>query len=278
MSEFAFGNSIGNAYKHSTAVAAHYQQTILSFAHITQNPDNNRFKVEGGQDVLVFLHIQKTAGTSFERFLVRHLNVTHQCKCIFGEKRKMKCQCRRPIGRIWLFSRYSTGWACNLHADYTELIVSGCVNNKLDVREGKRYKRRLFLTTFLRDPIDRFVSEYTHVSERGATWARALHFCGGRLPTPEELPLCFDPDVGWGGVSLDEFLACPYNLAFNRQTRMLSDLSLVNCYNSSAMDAIVRDRIILESAKFNLRQFAFFGLKERMAESQFLFEKTLGLT
>ncbi|KAL3110118.1 hypothetical protein niasHT_015721 [Heterodera trifolii] len=271
--QFAFGSTLGkNARKQNP------MQKILSFDQMMQKPRRNSFKMENSHDVLVFLHIQKTAGTTFERFLVCHLNVTQRCQCRCVEMKKKNCQCRQLIGRIWLFSRYSTGWACNLHADYTELVASNCVSNKLSAIEGSRHKRRFFLTTFLRNPIDRFISEFTHVSERGATWGRARLFCGDRSPTSEELPACFDPKVGWRNISLDEFLSCPYNLAFNRQTRMLSDLNLVNCYNSSSMDSTVRDRIMLESAKFNLRHFAFFGLKENMTESQFLFEKTFGLT
>ena len=38
--------------------------------------------------------------------------------------------------QIWLFSRFSTGWICGLHADFTELYVSGCVDNALDRKEG----------------------------------------------------------------------------------------------------------------------------------------------
>jgi hypothetical protein len=60
-------------------------------------------------------------------------------------------------------------------------------------------------------------------------------------------------------VTLHEFLSCPYNLAFNRQTRMLADLSLVHCYNSGAMPKAERDRILLASAKANLKNMAFFG-------------------
>ena len=37
----------------------------------------------------------------------------------------------------------------------------------------------------------------------------------------------------WAGVSLANFTACPHNLAPNRQTRMLADLALVNCYNTT---------------------------------------------
>ncbi|VDK65018.1 unnamed protein product [Gongylonema pulchrum] len=89
--------------------------------------------------------------------------------------------------------------------------------------------------------------------------------------------MCFDPEIGWDGVSLDEFLACPYNLAFNRQTRMLADLTLINCYDTRANDVATRERIMLASAKANLKNLAFFGLKEYMAESQWMFEQLFRL-
>jgi len=77
----------------------------------------------------------------------------------------------------------------------------------------------------------------------------------------------------WEGVTLDEFMACPYNLANNRQTRMLADLTLVGCYNRSAFaDPAERDRIMLQSAMDNLRSTVFFGLTERQVDSQHLFE------
>lgn len=86
-------------------------------------------------DVIVFIHIQKTAGTTFERFLVRHLKISQPCVCNMGKKR---CNCLRPNSNSenWLFSRYSTGWVCGLHADFTELFVSGCVEHVMDRKEG----------------------------------------------------------------------------------------------------------------------------------------------
>ncbi|KAK0394222.1 hypothetical protein QR680_000631 [Steinernema hermaphroditum] len=263
MREFAFKNSMSTDYKGSF-----YNRRNLSFNKMLED-NQYRFNVFG-KDVLVFLHIQKTAGTSFERFLVNKLNVARPCSCRVGKKR---CNCYRPHSQneVWLFSRYSTGWVCGLHADYTELFVSGCVDNALDKKEGVHTKRRYFYTTFLRDPVARFISEYRHV-HRGATWLAARHMCNGRQPSPEELPMCFDPEIGWDGLSLDEFLSCPYNLAFNRQTRMLADLTLVNCYNTKGMDAATRDKVMLESAKTNLKNMAFFGIKERMEESQWMFE------
>lgn len=268
MREFAFKNSIATDYKPS-----YYTRWNYSFNRILEDLDNRFDMTEN--DVIVFLHIQKTAGTSFEKFLVRHLNISNPCICHMGKKR---CTCHRPGNNkgIWLFSRYSTGWVCGLHADFTELYASGCVDNALDRKEGVHRKRRYFYTTFLREPVSRFISEYRHV-ERGATWLAARHICNGRPPTPEQLPICFDPEVGWEGVSLDDYLACPYNLAFNRQTRMLADLTLVNCYDTHSMEAATRDRIMLESAKNNLKNLAFFGLKEHMADSQWMFEQLFQL-
>lgn len=76
-------------------------------------------------------------------------------------------------------------------------------------------------------------------------------------------------------MSLNEFLACPFNLANNRQTRMLADLTLVGCYNRSAFtDPAERDHIILQSAMANLRSMVFFGLTEQQVNSQRLFERT----
>lgn len=64
------------------------------------------------------------------------------------------------------------------------------------------------------------------------------------------------------GVSLEEFTSCDSNLATNRQTRMLSDLALVGCYNKSSMPSHERDRVMLASAKRNLAAMSYFGLTE----------------
>ncbi|KAJ3592195.1 hypothetical protein NHX12_007323, partial [Muraenolepis orangiensis] len=72
-----------------------------------------------GDDVIVFLHIQKTGGTTFGRHLVRNIRLERPCDCAPGQK---KCTCHRPgKAESWLFSRFSTGWSCGLHADWTEL-------------------------------------------------------------------------------------------------------------------------------------------------------------
>lgn len=127
----------------------------------------------------------------------------------------------------------------------------------------------------LRDPVSRYLSEWKHV-QRGATWKTSLHMCDGRSPTPDELPTCYEGD-DWSGVSLQEFMDCSYNLANNRQVRMLADLSLVGCYNLTFMNESERNVILLQSAKNNLKNMAFFGLTEFQRKTQYLFERTFSL-
>lgn len=81
----------------------------------------------------------------------------------------------------------------------------------------------------------------------------------------------------WNGVELDEFAGCDSNLAANRQTRMLSDLALVGCYNKTYMSQAERDRVMLASAKRNLAGMAYFGLTEFQKLSQYIFEETFNL-
>ncbi|XP_046938095.1 heparan-sulfate 6-O-sulfotransferase 2 isoform X1 [Lynx rufus] len=266
-----------------------------------------------GDDLIVFLHIQKTGGTTFGRHLVRNIQLEQPCECRVGQK---KCTCHRPGKReTWLFSRFSTGWSCGLHADWTELTscVPAVVDGKRDARlrpsrwrifqildaaskdrrgspntnpganspsstkarNASKSGKNFHYITILRDPVSRYLSEWRHV-QRGATWKASLHVCDGRPPTSEELPSCYTGD-DWSGCPLKEFMDCPYNLANNRQVRMLSDLTLVGCYNLSVMPEKQRNKVLLESAKSNLKHMAFFGLTEFQRKTQYLFEKTFNM-
>ncbi|NWT28966.1 H6ST2 sulfotransferase, partial [Cardinalis cardinalis] len=248
---------------------------------------------------------------TFGRHLVRNIQLEQPCECRAGQK---KCTCHRPGKReTWLFSRFSTGWSCGLHADWTELTncVPSVVDSKKEVRLRPSRKAsdevlpaqspvcrhtasldcvdspsehntmhtslglNFYYITILRDPVSRYLSEWRHV-QRGATWKASLHVCDGRSPTTEELPSCYTGD-DWSGCSLQEFMDCPYNLANNRQVRMLSDLSLVGCYNLSVMPEEQRNKVLLDSAKENLKRMAFFGLTEFQRKTQYLFEKTFNM-
>ncbi|MEQ2188682.1 Heparan-sulfate 6-O-sulfotransferase 3-B, partial [Goodea atripinnis] len=93
-----------------------------------------------GDDVMVFLHIQKTGGTTFGRHLVKNIQLEQPCDCMSGQR---KCTCHRPgKAESWLFSRFSTGWSCGLHADWTEL--TSCVPvvmNKKDKKNAQKSKK-----------------------------------------------------------------------------------------------------------------------------------------
>ena len=127
----------------------------------------------------------------------------------------------------------------------------------------------------MRNPVPRFISEWRH-TQRGATWKSSAHMCGGRPATPEEIPPCYKGST-WMGVSLEDYLACPSNMAANRQARMTADLNLAGCYNRTGISDQDYDRIVLESAKTNLQNMAFFGLTEYQRETQYLFERTFKL-
>ncbi|KAK9879446.1 hypothetical protein WA026_006516 [Henosepilachna vigintioctopunctata] len=257
--EDSFGKPLAQIY--STTVGLSYEDMLN---------DDFTFDMDS-HDVMVFLHMQKTGGTSFGKHLVHDLDLKRPCTCPLTRKR---CYCFRPhSNQSWLFSRYTTGWKCGLHADWTEL--TNCVDGKLDEIEAVQVKRRYFYITLLREPISRYLSEFRHV-QRGATWKGAQHSCNGRPATEEEIPPCYKGD-SWEGVEIDEFVNCESNLAINRQTRMLADLSLVGCYNKNHMSTVDRDRIMLASAKRNLQAMAFFGLTEYQKISQYIFEETFNL-
>lgn len=112
--------------------------TGLSFEEVTAH--DFQFNIRG-HDVIVFLHIQKTGGTTFGRHLVSDLDLDKSCQC--HRKIKKRCTCLRPgknSNETWLFSRYSTGWKCGLHADWTEL--TSCVDDMMDRIEDHDVKRR----------------------------------------------------------------------------------------------------------------------------------------
>ena len=131
---------------------------LINFTSLQQ--DGIEFKIDQN-DVMVFLHIQKTGGTTFERHLVQDIDLEAPCTCRKKKRKKIVwdaegssrkwfaggCECFRPSSKSdtfqtkssWLFSRYNTGWKCGLHADWTELTE--CVDSYLDTEEGVTNRR-----------------------------------------------------------------------------------------------------------------------------------------
>ena len=242
-----------------------------------QDEDENsdiRFDVNAN-DVIVFLHIQKTGGSSFGQHLVLHLS-SPECSCKRRMGRKVRCSCKRPgSDESWLFSRYSNGWPCGIHAGWTQL--QPCVPRVLDEKEGKNLRRKFFYITILRDPVARFLSEYHH-RRRGALWLKEPAMCDGRRTITDKVSNLAPCGQDWMSISLGNFTECERNPAKNRQTRMLADLTLADCDNITGMASHEREKIMLESAKENLQSMEFFGLTEHQGENKVLFENTFGLS
>ena len=179
------------------------QLDIEFISYDTIQHENFEFNINGS-DVIVFLHVQKTGGTTFEKHLVNDIDLESPCLCRRKpkkhrkkhnhqrnninnksqrrslmamtadlennqrKKRKLKCDCFRPNGKMsnWLFSRYNIGWKCGLHPDWTELTE--CVDDKLNSIDNTIMRRRYFYITMLRDPVRRYLSGtmiYNHMCE-----------------------------------------------------------------------------------------------------------------
>lgn len=271
----------------------HKQYDRTGFLHSVQTTKRNNYLMRYTRDnssnvsVLVFIHIQKTAGTLLERRLVKDGLVGKTCYCFF----RRRCSCKTPNGNTWLVSRYSTGWVCGLHADLTELTE--CIDNKLNKVDHHIIKRKYTYFTLLRDPINRFISEWQHI-RRGATWHSATLRCNKQYPPLEHYKPCyFNEEIVENissNVSMKSVIDCPYNLASNRQTRMLANLSSLGCYKhltkwSQPLNVTVLTHIpsvslaLLNSAKHNLVNIInCYGLSEYLIYSQYILQKCLHIT
>lgn len=109
-----------------------------------ESSQESNFVYDPDNDVLVFLHMQKTSGSVFGRHLVHNaVGFPASCRCV---RRRKRCNCTDSDGFHWLFSRFSTGWVCGLHADWTELHA--CVPQTLNRLERVRRNRRSVNFTF----------------------------------------------------------------------------------------------------------------------------------
>ena len=98
---------------------------------------------------LVFIHIQKTAGSEFQRSIVRRLYFGRRpsCRCPIASKYsrtehtriKLRCSCLKN-GQPWFISRFSVGWLCGVHADW--IAYHRCLPTKMDYEYG--FKKRKY--------------------------------------------------------------------------------------------------------------------------------------
>ncbi len=79
-------------------------------------------------------------------------------------------------------------------------------------------------------------------------------------------------------LTLDGFIHCDGNLGINRQTRMLANLSALDCKNVLLESHKTLEVSMLQSAKDNLQRLHFFGMTEHQHATQILFERTFNMT
>ena len=156
---------------------------------------------------MVFLLIQKTSGSLFGLHLLdlilptpclcwprtgadlgpKSLQVRHPINPFTVSQRGHSqlvhmCTCpRRPGKDTWLFSRYTTGWKCGVHADWT--MLQDCVPDFY--KETYNTTDHVYkYVTVMRNPVDRYFSEFEHLHRSfGHEWdlSRSVDSCNDRF-------------------------------------------------------------------------------------------------
>ena len=239
------------------------------------------------------MHIQKTSGSSWEKHIIEHLEIKREIglswepACIFNKKSKRKLCLLKGFRKTLFWDAYTSRY-CDMHADYTELsncilqdyhnrIIASLTAIKITPDIGVPR-----IITFLRDPVQRYISEYEHV-KKGATWSKAIRSCSQE---PIHAIKCYKGDSWSKSITWKDFLTCEYNLANNRQVRMLANYNILGCKVlkcwtkssvCSSKDKHINEQKLLQSAKNTLvNQLSFFGLSEYQNLSEYLFIKTFG--
>jgi hypothetical protein len=269
-----------------------------------------------GHDVLVFLHIQKTAGKYFlhslgtssqhggslcssvndssswrlscpiynasiyPRITVKEnifaLPTTRPLK--LKQLRKLSLNLMKPLPEMWLFSEATYQWPCGIHPFFS--AVKSCVEGFYSKRYGAR-NRQYHYFTLLRNPVDRYISEYCYHSSGNAYWDTVTGIAKCSYSISERtVPECYRRSYkrqSWKNVTLKSFVSCPYNWANNRQVWMLASLDDIFCNGKLTLSKDELGQRLLESAKRKLETMAFFGITEYLNESALLFEHVFNI-
>ncbi len=156
---------------------------------------------------------------------------------------------------LWPVNKYGHG-TCQLMAR----AHTGLYDYEQGVKAGRPRARPVFIT-MLREPVQRVLSEFAHVThnlvaqfgDRGYGKAWDYNYTG----RPHDIEDFLDCETCRMGAS-------------NRQTRMLAGL-----FTTGVLNASVSDDMLLEHALANLERMPFIGITERFADSMLLLKQTL---
>ena len=133
----------GNIFKNETVwdVPKHWLPSWEQKHELSQKEATHPLNFDA-EDVLVFLHIPKTSGKTFNAHLVTDMRVPKrlECHCMTLEK-PHGCKCMNSEDYIWLFSRLTTAWPCGVHPSWSDLSHE-CLNRAMDRKERKTRQRK----------------------------------------------------------------------------------------------------------------------------------------
>jgi hypothetical protein len=239
--------------------------------------------------LFVFIKIQKTGTTEFESKIQRTLSYRDQnnknkqwnWKRICNNKTSFK-QYKNP-SPFQFFNKKSLNQNdkhdnyCNRylksnqylhkHAFYIQYI--DYLNNQTIFPDLTSRENDIFYYTRLRDPIDRYLSEWQFLNR---TNRKEFHYTSVRDYHCENVfKDCWSEEYTTN-LTLEMMLSCDTNLSKNRQTRMLAlyDFDKTKCHLHNITDAY-----LLERAKAGIDSLFTFGLTEYQNESAELLTRTM---
>jgi hypothetical protein len=246
-------------------------------------------------DLIAFLHIEKTSSSNFEHVIMNNLKYYYTLSdrsenaCLLksisnlSNSKYAKYYCPRDDSKIynkkslsirnsWFLGRQTYGWAvhwkCNVHSDFAKFKY--CTDY---IKKENKFLQRIHFITLIREPIQRYVSEWKHVAKETREGIKltfnSINVCNNEISM-------FDciPNLNKKNLSLEDFIACKNNMAANRQTRLLAFYNETN-KKSCGIFREENKLKLLENAKNVLfKKMSFFGLTEYDNLSRKLFEKT----
>ncbi|XP_046549724.1 heparan-sulfate 6-O-sulfotransferase 2-like [Haliotis rubra] len=221
-----------------------------------------------GHDVLVFVQIPYTGAEELSTLLQNGL-IYGKCRSCHGQR---DCPCYVYSREQVLFSSIKHPWPCGYYPAFRTLKACIGVSRNLGIRRRPLQKMRYLFGTLLRYPPHHFYHEWHEVRTHG--WPKWSQISSAKLDNAN--PECRAMSKG-KDVSFKTFTNCPQNPAFNRQTRMLANISLGECLSTTRMSEKQCYDKMLTSAKDTLEHMPFFGITEYLYMTQVLFEETFQL-
>ncbi|WP_245871864.1 sulfotransferase family 2 domain-containing protein [Nitrosotalea sinensis] len=200
-------------------------------------------------DVLYFLHIPKTAGTTFTSVLDSFFDY----QSIFPEQVYRKLILDLPED----FTKYK--------------LIRGHFGHTI----YKIIPQNILYLTMLRDPIQRTISYYDHMKLAPTTnnWVHEnflseIETSDSALQDPKKIPVFTNYQIRHLAVDLDIRSIAQY-YKMNKRAFFFDTVE-------EFIHPDISDELLLQTAKQRLLEFSFFGLVERFEESLFLLYYTFG--